>query len=341
MIPWSGPNAPLRNGRFVEVKDGLRFAWSGSALAVHFRGTAVSVDASDKGGNHFLVLVDGKPKREKVILPSGRATVELVSGLPRGEHTVTLYRLNEPAVGETTVHGFVLDAYGEALPTPTAPERRLEIIGDSISAGYGNEGPDEKCSFSPETENHFLTYGARASREVGAALTTLAWSGRGVASNRGSTTETETMGVLWTRSLPADPASTWSFSSPAPDAVLINLGTNDFAPEVADIAPFGPAYAKLLDDVRARYPRAQLLVALGPALSDDFPPGRRALSTAREVLRGLVEERTKAGDASVHFLEFARVRPEEGFGCDWHPSVATHTRMAGELVGALRKHLGW
>jgi len=338
MVATTGPTAPLGVGRIEVGKDGWRFAWSGTSATVHFRGRAVSADLTDSGKNQFLVLVDGKPVKGKIAPPPGRTTVELVSGLPQGEHTLTLYKLTEPVVGETTLHGFILDNYGESLPTVQPPKRRIEIIGDSISAGYGNEGTDPNCGFTPETQNHFLTYGARAARELDAELTTLAWSGRGVFSNRANPAEPETMSMIWERTLPADPASTWHFDSAPPDVVIINLGTNDFAPEVKDITPFGPAYAALLDKVRQRYPSAHVVATVGPLLNDDYPPGRKSLSTTRTTLQALVTQR---GDPKLHYFEHAAVRADEGLGCDYHPTEKTHRRMAAELLGAIRKDVGW
>lgn len=335
----SGPTAPAFIGRFQTGAEGVTFAWSGSEITLHFKGTAASVDLTDTGRNQYLVLVDGKPLRNKVTPPSGRSAVELVSGLPRGEHTVTLYKLTEPLVGEATLHGFILDKYGEALPTPARSERRIEIIGDSISTGYGNEGNDPACGFSPETENHFVTYGARAARELGAELVTLAWSGRGVFSNRGSTTETETMSVLWERTLPSDAKSAFDFKATPPSAVVINLGTNDYAPEVKDTAPFGPAFDALFASVRGRYPEAHIFITLGPLLRDDAT--RPSYTEAKTILTGLVDKKKAGGDKRVHFFEFGRVRADEGLGCDYHPTEKTHRRMAGELLGVLKAELGW
>ncbi len=338
-INFSGEVAPSIEGRVArDDQGGVKMAWSGTALSVRFRGSAVSVDITDNGKNQYLVLIDGKPIKEKVTPSSGRTTVSLVKGLARGQHTVTLYRLNEPLVGTSTVHGFVLDEHAEALPQTPDNRPRLLLIGDSISAGYGNEGRDETCHFSPETENHFLSYGARTARELGANLTTVAWSGKGVFSNRGN--EVDPMPVLWTKSLPAEGID-YPEDSPPPQAVVINLGTNDFAPEVADVTPFEPAYDVFLSDVRTHYPEAHILVTVGPLLTDAYPEGKMALSTVRNALSSLVETRKKSGDARIHYLEYAQTTEDEGRGCDWHPSVKTHSRMAATLVRALREHAGF
>lgn len=338
-LPWE-PGSALLVGRFEQEPEGLSFAWSGSSATLRFRGTGLSVDLKDSGQNRFYALVDGELRPEKIVPGRGVHTVELASQLPDGEHTVTLVRLTEALVGETQLLQIRLPPGAELLPPPAPRERRIELIGDSISAGYGNEGPDATCPFSPSTENHYATYGAIAARELDADLVTIAWSGKGVSSNRG-TNDPVLMPELWRRTLPERSESLWSFDGPAPHAVVVNLGTNDFAPEVEDTSPFAEAYYQLLLDVRQRYPEAYLLCTVGPLLSDSWPPGRRALSTVRDALRDAVRRRSEAGDAHVGFLEFAPVSADEGFGCDYHPSLATHRRMATELVGHLRTALGW
>ncbi len=337
---FTGPTAPLFHGRFDRsAKDGPYFAWSGSSITVRFEGTELSADLNESGDNRFAVIVDGVLRPQPVVPGRGVHTVELVTGLAPGEHTVTLYRLTEPLVGETQLLGFRVSAGGKMLPPPPAAERRLEVIGDSISTGYGNEGNDPTCGFSPGTQNHYETYGAITARALNAELNTLAWSGRGVFSNRGDTTNP--MPELWRRTLPSRENLRWDFSQYAPQAVVINLGTNDFAPEVADTAPFAKAYSDFVAEVRSRYPEAQIFCAVGPMLTDSYPPGKQALTTVRAVVTDTVTKRREAGDARVHYLDFGNMRANEGLGCDYHPTIATQKRMAETLTATLRETLGW
>lgn len=219
-------------------------------------------------------------------------------------------------------------------------KKRLEILGDSISAGYGNEGANETCTFSPETENHYLTYGALAARSLDAELSTLAWSGKGVFSNRGSTTDRDTLPVLFERTLPTE-AAPYSFESGAPDAVIINLGTNDFAPEVPDFSPFEPSYDAFVGRVREKYPNTYMFVMLGPMLTDGYPEGRQAYTIARSAMTAVVQRRVEAGDTKLSFFEVARAEPAEGLGCDWHPSLKTHARMAEAVIKELKTKAGF
>lgn len=340
--PCSGSNPahPLLVGRFEPATEGWWFAWSGSSATVRFRGTALSVELLDKGPNRYGILVDGQLQPHIVVTGRGHHFRELATALPDGEHVVTIYRLTEAMVGETQLLGFHLPAGGTLLASPAPRARRIEIIGDSISTGYGNESTDPTASFSPDTQNHYLTYGAIAARELDADLVTVAWSGKGVSTNRG-TDDPVLMPELWRSAVPQRAESRWSFTGPDPDVVLIALGDNDFAAGMTESPAFAGAYARFVDEVRAEYPTSLILCCHGPLLSDDHPPGLRALTTVRKTLEQVVSDRLAQGDSRIEVLAHAPVTPEEGYGADWHPSLATHRRMANTLVERLRQRLGW
>jgi lysophospholipase L1-like esterase len=329
-------------GRFDDSDPAApRFAWSGTTITTRFAGSTVAVDLEESGpGHHYQVVIDGEATT-RLATSSGRRTYPVASGLGAGRHEVTLHRLTEAFLGETRLHGVALDGGPPPVRVPSPRARRLELIGDSISAGYGNEGADESCPFTPATENHHRSWGAVAARALDADLVTIAWSGKGVFSNRGNPADLVSMPALWTRTLPEKDGSRWDFARYQPDAVIINLGTNDIAMTTPDWSPFAAAYLGFVRDVRARYPRALILCVLGPMLTDTWPEDRKALTTARAGITGAVAALTAEGDAAVAFLELAPQDGSTGFGCDWHPSVATHARMARDLEAALRARLGW
>jgi lysophospholipase L1-like esterase len=227
---------------------------------------------------------------------------------------------------------------GVLLAPPPAPAHKLEVIGDSISCGYGDEGADMTCSFSPDTENHYLSYAALSARELGAELTTVAWSGKGVVCNYGddATSCVDPMPTYYDRILPQRPESSWDYSAWQADAVVINLGTNDFS-TVSDPgeAEFEAAYVALLERVRGHYPGAFIFCTVGPLL------GGADLTTARAYIASAVQQRRDAGDLQVKAFELAPTDPNNGYGCDYHPSLKTHAVMAGELSALLRSELGW
>lgn len=326
----AGPVGPHFIGRFDQSKpDAPVFAWPGTAIALRFTGTAIGVTLTDTGGNVFEVVLDGN--HTVLTLQSGMKKYMLGTGLAAGAHDLLLHRRTEASFSETTFNGF--DVPSSAYLPATVPTRRLEVIGDSISAGYGNEGT-LPCQFTAATENHYLTYEAIAARSLNAELYTEAWSGIGMLHNYDGST-VDQMPVRYLRTLPERANSTWDFSKYVPHAVVINLGTNDFSK--GDPGPdFQTAYLKFVTDLRGRYPAARLFLAIGTMLSDD------SYTKALAYLKAVIDARSSAGDKNLTLLEFGTQDGNaDGLGCDYHPSLKTHQKMADKLVAALKADMGW
>jgi lysophospholipase L1-like esterase len=314
-------------GRFDRSDPaGPRFAWSASSIHARFSGTELAVRLKDDGTNVFQVIVDSRPASVLATSPAKERYV-LATGLAPGEHDVVLVKRTEAKVGEVQLLGF--EPSSALLAPRGAPARRIELIGDSITAGYGNEGATPQCMYSPATENAWESYGAIAARALGADHVNVSWAGKTIGE----------MTQLWERTLPARERSTWDFSW-VPDAVVVNLGTNNFGWSDPGTARFTEPYVKLLERIRARYPSAHVFCVLGPMLSDTYPEGKQQLSRARVYLRGAVDRVRAKGDERVHFLEVPAQDPTTA-GCGFHPSVSTHRKMAELLVAAMRAELGW
>lgn len=314
-------------GRHEIAGNRVRFGWPGTGLVVRFTGSGVRVRMNDPSG-YFTVLVDGQEQARLETTP-GEQVYELASGLAQGEHTVQLYRRAEGFFGVTEIAEVEVEGVLEAAPVA---QRRIEVLGDSITCGYGNEGADQYCGFSAETENHYQTYGAIAARALNAELSAVAWSGKGVIFNYGDDTQ-EPLPELFPRAIPDEVGSTWGFAW-QPDAVVINLGTNDFSTDGDPTeSEFVGAYVALLESVRSAYPNALILCTVAPLLSG------AELAEVMGYIDQAVVARAAAGDVNVRSIDL--YVDAVGWGCDWHPSIATHELMGGKLADALRDELNW
>ncbi len=313
-------------GRYERVApDHVRYGWPGTGMVVRFEGTALWLRLDDRAGFH-AVEIDGH-EAELLRTEPGERRQLVVEGLAAGEHTVVLRRRTEGHLGPTEVLGVEVD--GRLLPAPL-PAARIETLGDSITAGYGNEGNDQWCTFTPSTENHLRSYVALAAAEVGAELSAIAWSGKGVVHNYGEDRE-EPLPAVYARSVPTEPGSRWVDEEPV-DVVLVNLGTNDFSTDEDPTAEgFVTAYVELLAAVRARHPHARVLCTVAPLLKDD----ERALVEA--YIDQALALRRYAGDVELERIDLHE--EARGWGCDWHPSAATHAAMAERLIPWLNESL--
>ena len=309
---------------------GPRFAWSGTTILARFTGASVGVRLGG-GTNYFDVRIDGM-LQPVLVTSAAKQDYALASNLGPGPHELSVFRRTEAREGVTTFLGVSLAPGGALLPPPPAPMRRLEILGDSTTCGYGVDGKSAGCPFTPATENYDVSYGAVAARALGADLVTVAWSAKGMYRNFAGDMK-DTMAALYGRTLP-DPASTWDFTTWIPDALVINLGSNDF--QQGDPGPgFVTAYTDFIHRARKNYPGALIVCAVGPKLSGT------QLAGARRYVMAIVSAMNAAGDTRVSFLELPQPQAGDGAGCGGHASVATHKRMGDTLVAELKAKLGW
>lgn len=305
----------------------LACQWPASELRLRVKGNTLIAAIEEQGNDRWQVVVDGRPTVVLAPTPGiGGYTISLGAD---AVHDVSLVKRTEASVGTTRFWGFDVPNGGlfQARPRP----KLIEFVGDSITAGYGAEGPNENAHFLPETENAYLTYASVAARDLDADVRVLAWSGRKMWPDN-------TMPDIYDRVLPTQAAPLADPNERVPGAVVINLATNDYQPNNPDEAKWSGAYEAFIRRVWGKYPAAHVFVTLGSMMTDEWPPNHKALTTARGVLTRMV---ARMKDPRLHFVEFEKQRTEDGIGSDWHPNVVTHRKMADRLVQAMKREMGW
>lgn len=284
------------------------------------------------GKSHWQVVVNGRAS-SVLALQAGEQTYPIAAKLPAGTHRIELVKRTESSQGLTQILGLQLEDGAKLLPTPARP-RRIEVIGDSITCGFGNEAASKEEKFTPATQNAWLTYGAIAAREVNADYVAIAASGKKLHPDN-------TIVSMYDRVLANAGNPKWDFASWIPDAVVINLGTNDFnAKENPEETAWVAAYVAYIRQIQARYPKAHIYCAVGPMISE-WPGARKPRSTILGYLDKVIAEANTGGGAPVSLLDFGVQMQHHGIGADWHPSVRTHEIMGEKLVAALKRDLGW
>lgn len=319
----------------------VRCDWSASQIHWRFTGSYCAVqlqaDPHPEGHNYFEILLDDRDPTTLKLDPH-RTHYIFAQDLDPGAHSLTLIKRTEALFSVVTFSGVELAAGQELLPVQTQPAYRLEFIGDSITCGYGNEALRGEDSFRDVTENAHRSYGAIASRLLNADGVMLCRSGLGLIQNYDRTTNT-TMAHLWERTLFNEPTQ-WHFPKPHPDAVIINLGTNDFAHEPPDEATFATHYITLIGHIRAHYPQTQVVGLIGPMLSDRWPinPSTDQPYPSLTLMRRYLQQVQAhfQSEQFFHILELTPQNAERGYGADFHPNLAQHQLNGQELATFLK-----
>jgi lysophospholipase L1-like esterase len=170
---------------------------------------------------------------------SGKETYPLARGLSAGSHTVEIFKRIEStptgrAIGTATFLGFRIPATGTASAPPTRAHS-IEFVGDSVTCGYGNMASFDTTASCPTAYTTFMSnaddaYGALVARDLDAELMLVSYSGLGLGINSCIyPAGTPTLPERYDSTLPDDMSGAkWSFEW-QPDAVVVNLGANDWA----------------------------------------------------------------------------------------------------------------
>lgn len=122
-----------------------------------------------------------------------------------------------------------------------------------------------------------------------------------------------------------------------PDLICVDLGTNDFSNSnngfVVDTVKYIHQYIALIDTLQQRNKSTDIVVLLGPMLSDP------SLSTVRRCLNFVVDAANKKNNGKVYFFEMSQ--QGQDYGIDYHPNVAQHLKNSLELTNYIKQIKGW
>lgn len=322
--------------------------WPATGIAFTFTGTSASVSlTSVTGTNSIEMVIDGG---EPIVTDNVNGTsIDTPAGLADGEHTVEIRKKSEALYGSIFVGNVTTTG---TLGTDAVPSRRLQIIGDSISVGYGVDGT-YPCTNSAALEDAEKTYGALTANNISADYDIIAWSGKGIIRNypTGAVDTSPVVPELWTRYGANDADGSYTFpADEAPDLVVINLGTNDFAYMLTnssgqlyearpplDADEYTAALVNFTQTIQGHYPDAQFFITSSPLLSDGYP---QATDTQHTTQSNAIQAAVAQIGSNAHFVNFpTQDSSNNNIGCDYHPSAATHASMAVILTAAIESVL--
>jgi lysophospholipase L1-like esterase len=311
--------------------------WSGTGVSFTFDGTSASVGIEAVSGtNSAELVIDGK----STFIPNVQGLSISTPSLPDGNHTISFLKSSEALFGTITIGNITTD--GALGPNPPLLSRKIEIIGDSITSAYGIGAP-LPCTNTAALEIISDSYSVLVANALNADYSIISWSGIGIIRNfaSGGTDTSPIMPERYTKYGANDASGSYTFpASDAPDAVVINLGTNDFGHSdgrpLLSGAEYAAAMIKFIRFIQTSYKNdPSFFLLTSPMLGDGYPAGEMQKSTQTNALRDVVKEI----GAKAHVVDW----PTQGqdVGCDYHPTPATQKIGADVLVESMRGALGW
>lgn len=333
-IPANDARIVYEGRTLADAAGCVQMGFPGVTVHLRFRGPGLTVRANAaNNGADFDVSVDGA-EPTLLQLKQGEGAYVLSQGASDGEHTLVMTRRTESWQGVCTLQSFELASGGALLAAPKLPARKLMFIGDSVTCGeFAAWKPGDPVENLPVLTNARLSYGLVLARRLGAQCHLVSYGGRGVIRDWQGIRKTNNAPEFYELALPDDPAHPWDHSRYVPDAIGIQLGTNDFGSGVPDETEFVNAYVEFLRKVRRDAPQAWIVVMGSPILNDDATGPRHAMLQAylAEVAQRLHDDH----------LVVTALKHYPGVPNNGHPTGEEHQEIATEIEPVFRRVLGW
>lgn len=329
-------------GRCEWKKEYISFSNSGSSIglpapAKEFYIWIEETSTDALNANWFVVLSDYK-ETGKIQLKPGKHMYSITA--PENSY-VELVKATEAHVGEVRIYGLQLYKPYVTPEFVMMERENIQFIGNSITCGYGNMVSIETApagnpltGFHTQNENAYLSYAMQTARNLNAAPTLVSFSGKGMYRNFGGDT-TETLPKLYDRiHLQRKNSALWDHTHHAPDIIVINLGTNDYFGESQNKplndSVFVQTYIQFVTKLVKLYPNGKIICVGSPMLTDAWPAGKMCWTRLNTSIQKVQEHFREKGHKQ--FYTFLFTPQSAPYGEDYHPSLATHIKMAGELT---------
>lgn len=322
---------------------GIEFEYTGTKLDVTLEGDeAASISKDPNNYSRVGIYVDGERVIDQMLeLPETSLTV-FESEQPKTVN-VKILKLSECAMSTFGIKPLSVGEDGSVKPVE-AKSKKIEFIGDSITCGYGVDDEDPEHHFSTKTEDVTKAYAYKTAQKLDADYSMFSTSGYGIITGYTDTDQKHeeqtipqyyrSLGFSYGKFAKSQPPQDieWDFSQFEPDAIVINLGTNDDSYCKNDMDKqdeYSAAYVEFLKTVRECNPNAPILCTVGIMGGRIYP----ALAAAVE------NYKNETGDQNVSCFKFDQQLAEDGYVADWHPTETTHEKASDALVKELEKIL--
>jgi lysophospholipase L1-like esterase len=304
---------------------------TGSTILMRFRGNSLALYFGIRHyTEQFPTLWQQLDEREwKIIRPAEELEVKVPEG-PLNDHTLRLVvkgfrewenRWEAPLVNSIEFKGITLGTGAILLDPPARPEKLVEFLGDSITEGVlvlnaGDRGKWTRDRW-PDFSDGRRSWAYQSALLAGAEPRTVGFGRLGltIQANGGVPPAIYSFPFVYNEA-PLD-------LSRKPDAVVINMGTNDWNPAVQEA--FGPLYLAYTRLIRHTYPAAWILCL------------RPFNGSHAEVIQKVIES---SGDAKVKYVDTTGWIDVEKHTTDGvHLNLEGNQAAAEKMAEILKIHL--
>lgn len=264
-IDWSVPGKPV----WIFPCTSSEFIFTGNVLKIFVR------NKNEYWQNYLGCLLDNVQSCY-YLKKNGEIKIEIkVPENDTGIHHVLFFK-RQDSCHEMTILGYEIGDGEKLLELPEKASRRIEVYGDSVSAGEVSEAVDFVGKEDPEHEggysNSYYSYGWILARKLGAQIHDIAQGGIALMDGEGWYHEPEQIGMetVWSKvhyNTRLGGMTEWNFEEYRPQIVIVAVGQNDCHPTdymkedycQKKSRKWREHYLTFLSELREKYPEANII----------------------------------------------------------------------------------
>lgn len=354
-------------GRTI-FRDGKRYlGYTGTSISFRFSGklakakilsdasshdekdyawVAVYVKEEKDGEVSYGAVADEKPYK-RFCLENDEAEYVLYEAEEKKTVTVTLIKYSEAEYAACAIEWLETDSEN-ILEPPLAKKLKIEMVGDSITCGYGNEGSVEELCHDTSEENPMCAYSLLTAIHLDADVNVVAWNGKGVITAYIGEDGEKIKDESWLVPMlyeytdagcendylhtPEQSWEKWDNTKFVPDIISVYLGTNDASYTDNDEArnnEFIEGYVKFIENIRSKNANVPILCMLGNM-------DKRLCESVNKAVN-VFNEKHMTND--VYYLDLPLQDEADGLGIFWHPTETTHRKTAALVESRIKEIL--
>ncbi|NLL76675.1 MAG: electron transporter RnfD [Clostridiales bacterium] len=262
-----------------EDKEAPVFIYPCSSIRVRVSGSFIRILVSNKRAyweNWLGFIIDGRQGKMQLPENEERAVLTLAENLEDKLHDVLIFK-RQDACHTFKFYGLEVENNSLIRASQPLPMRKIEVYGDSVSAGEVSEAVDYEGKEDPvhngEYSNSYYSYAWMTARKLNARIHDIAQGGVALLNGTGWFMEPDYIGMeqIYDK-LQYNPelgsVNCWDFTKYRPHLVLVAIGQNDNHPfdymaedyDSEKSVYWRKRYKMFVENLRRIYPKAVIIL---------------------------------------------------------------------------------
>jgi lysophospholipase L1-like esterase len=330
-------------GRVEKMQDNKVMLISpASSISFDFDGNSCSISLQNVDSydhqNFVSLELDGEYIGRLTIEKGEMKSYPVTISSKKKKHHLAIYKATEATTGGVLFGGTTAKIINSATPSG---RKKIELIGDSITCGFGNDTSTIPCESGNWFDHHnaYWAYGPVMARALNADFVLSSVSGYGMYRNWNDEHIEEPIipDVYENLYLNKESSKPYDFAF-QPDLVSICLGTNDLSDGDGKKTrlPFNEEkyvsnYIDFIKTVYKHAPNTRIILLSSPMVSGD--KNVVFIKCLKRVIQAFENDTTHK---PIALFEFQPMSPK---GCGYHPDIKDDKVMADQLIPVFKKLL--